>query len=699
METALPAPRIRYEPALDGLRAIAVLAVVGYHGDVAWLRGGFLGVDVFFVLSGYLITALLLAEHAETGRVSVRAFYVRRARRLLPALFLLLLGTAAFSAFVAYAGDRGAIRADAFASLLYVQNWHLVWARSSYFISFAAPSPLRHLWSLAIEEQFYVVWPLTLLALLRVAKGRRGYLVAALTTAIAVSAGLMAALYHSGSDPSRAYYGTDTRAHELLVGALLAVLVARGSLASLVRQSPAAGWIAAAVLAGFLVFAADTDGWLYRGGFLAIAVVTAVVVASVTGGHDSLLSRVLRWAPLRATGRISYGLYLWHWPVMLWLTPDRTDLHGNVLLGLRVAVTYAIATASFVLIERPVRTGIKPMWRGRRFMVAAATCLAFVIGVVSVTVPATTTSLVVGALPNGATLPPLPGPTSPPTTPKQRALLGLDAAKRPELWAPGDLKIQPDGFPLAPGPEFLPGLDQRDGRPHIVMVGDSVLYTLTIHFDPGPTSRADYYQYPQIGCGFLPGLVKDRGRPVPTVSSCPLSRTRWRMLVDRRRPDLSFLFVGGLEVLDHVIDGRRYRVGTAGYHDLLRDALLRDVDLFSSKGGLVVMPTVPCYDPKDYGIAGAPVSRRSDRTDPKRVAAVNAVIGEVARSRPDVVRVVDLAAFLCPGGKARDRINGVNIRSDGVHFSPAGAQVMSRWLAPRLEAVIPAGPVFATKVS
>jgi hypothetical protein len=222
-----------------------------------------------------------------------------------------------------------------------------------------------------------------------------------------------------------------------------------------------------------------------------------------------------------------------------------------------------------------------------------------------------------------------------------------------------------------------------------------VLYSLATGFDPGPTARADYYLYYQIGCGFLPGTVKDRLRTVPQVSSCPLTAARWRLLVDRRRPDVSFLFVGALEVLDHRIDGHRYRVGSTAYHDLLRDALMRDVDLFASQGGLVVMPTVPCFDPTNFGVAGAS-GEKSDRTDPLRIAAVNAVIGEVARARPDVVRVVDLAGFLCPHGHARDRIGGVQVRVDGVHFTPDGARIVSRWLAPRLEALVPPGRVLAT---
>ncbi|HEY5012857.1 MAG TPA: acyltransferase, partial [Acidimicrobiia bacterium] len=638
-ESAHPAPRLRYEPALDGLRGFAVLAVMGYHARVGWLRGGFVGVDVFFVLSGYLITALLLAEHAQTGRIDTPAFWGRRARRLLPALLLLLLGVAGYVAFIAYSGDRGAIRADAVASLLYVQNWHLAWSGTSYFAAFKAPSPLRHLWSLAIEEQFYVVWPVALLVLLRVARGRRWVLAASIAVGAAASALLMAALYRTGHDPSRVYYGTDTRAQELLVGASLAVVLSRaaGLPAVVGRLLRWAGLPAAVAVVWVVTRAADSSTWLYRGGFLAVAVATAVVVATIVTGPAHELPRALGVAPLRATGRISYGLYLWHWPVYLVLDPDRTGLHDAGLLALRLAVTFAIAILSFVLVERPVRIGSAPIWQGRRLRVATVASVAAVVVAVSVTLPASTPAFVDTAQRAGPTLPPLPGPTSKVTTPHDRAVLNYLAVHDPSAWAPGDLTVEPDGHALADGVIFLPKLDRYDGRPHILMVGDSVLFTLAREFDPGPTSRADYYSYAQPGCAFLPGTDVDRGRVGSHLPSCALLQTRWRMLVDRRRPDLSFLYVGAFEVFDRLIDGHVYRVGTPAWADRLRAALTRDVDLFSSHGGLVALPTVGCYDPPDYGVAGV-AGGATDRGDPRRKAAVDDVIRQVAHARPKVVR-------------------------------------------------------------
>jgi peptidoglycan/LPS O-acetylase OafA/YrhL len=211
-----------YRPALDGLRAVSVAAVVAYHLDYGWAGGGFLGVDVFFVLSGYLISSLLLSEWARRGRIDLRAFWARRARRLLPAVFLLLLALAAYAAIAAPADQLDRLRGDALATLLYVQNWWLILQGQSYFDLYAAPSPLRHAWSLAIEEQFYLLWPLVVFAALRGrGESRRPILLTCLLGTFASAAWMWACF--DPVDPSRAYYGTGARAQTLLVGALLAV--------------------------------------------------------------------------------------------------------------------------------------------------------------------------------------------------------------------------------------------------------------------------------------------------------------------------------------------------------------------------------------------------------------------------------------------------------------------------------------------
>jgi peptidoglycan/LPS O-acetylase OafA/YrhL len=334
---------LRYQPALDGLRGIAVLAVIGYH--LGYLRGGFLGVDIFFVLSGYLITSILLEERYRTGGIRLGAFWARRARRLLPALLLLLVALAAWNVHRPFSNLRG----DGLATLFYVANWHLIGGQS-YFAQFASPSPLRHTWSLAIEEQFYIVWPLV--AAWFAAKARFVWGVAA---AIVGSAILQAVLYRP-ADPSAAYYNTFARAHEIFVGALVALLGAKliGKLA----------WPAFLLVLAAIAFLPDRAAIYYRGG----SVVFAVLAAAVVVGQP----RILASKPLRALGTISYGVYLWHWPVFLIVTPA-IGVRGALLNVVRVALTLAIATVSYHLVEQPVRKGTyRVEWPGvRRRMVAA----------------------------------------------------------------------------------------------------------------------------------------------------------------------------------------------------------------------------------------------------------------------------------------------------------------------------------------
>jgi peptidoglycan/LPS O-acetylase OafA/YrhL len=211
-----------YQPALDGLRALAVAAVIAYHLGYPWARGGYLGVDTFFVLSGYLITTLLLSESRASGHIDLPAFWIRRARRLLPALLLVLAAIAVYAAWATPTEAQASLRADGLFALFYSANWHFIADNNSYFDLFASPSLLEHTWSLAIEEQFYVVWPLVVAACLYLGRGRRRVLVVVATAAALASVALMAAL---ASDPTRAYFGTDTRVHSLLFGALLAMLL------------------------------------------------------------------------------------------------------------------------------------------------------------------------------------------------------------------------------------------------------------------------------------------------------------------------------------------------------------------------------------------------------------------------------------------------------------------------------------------
>ena len=360
----------RYVPALDGMRAFAVAGVLAYHGGVSWLPGGYLGVDAFFVLSGFLITALLLSEVQRSGRIRLGDFWTRRARRLLPALFLVLVMVVLVTRLALPPDTYPSLRGDVFSTAFYVANWHFIAQGANYFAATGPPSPLTHTWSLAVEEQFYLVWPILVVGVLAAFRRIGAVFWLALLGALA-SATEMAVLFTHGANETRLYYGTDTRAQSILLGAALAAALAwcgqRGMLKRLgVRQR------LAFLLLGVAGFALDavlwthlrgTQSFLYQGGFLVAALGTAAILLSVFLVPRTILGRYLAWRPLVWLGCISYGVYLWHFPIFLWVDGARTGLGGGELFGLRVAITLAVATASYYLVELPVRRG--RLTRGR----------------------------------------------------------------------------------------------------------------------------------------------------------------------------------------------------------------------------------------------------------------------------------------------------------------------------------------------
>lgn len=350
----------RYMPGLDGLRALAVIAVIAYHLNLSFAPGGLLGVDVFFVLSGYLITDILIGRWREDGRLNLADFWMRRARRLLPALFT-MLGVVVVFLLVLNSARLATLWGDLAATLLYVSNWWLIFHRISYFLRFGPPSPLGHLWSLAVEEQFYVVWPLLLaLGLRRVQQ--KWALAGLILAAAAASAADMALLYHPGMDPSRVYYGTDTRAFSLLIGAALAVLWPSPGLAPALVPGrrlaiDLAGGLALGLVLWMIVRTNEYEGFLYRGGLAGFSLAAAMVVAALA--HPaSRLGRAFGWRPLRWIGARSYGIYLWHYPVIALTTPS-VDTGGVSVLrdALQVAASIILADLSWRWIEEPVRRG------------------------------------------------------------------------------------------------------------------------------------------------------------------------------------------------------------------------------------------------------------------------------------------------------------------------------------------------------
>ena len=348
----------RYVAGLDGIRALAVACVISYHLGARWAPGGMLGVGVFFTLSGYLITDLLLEHHRRRGNLGLANFWLRRARRLLPALFLML---AVVSVWVALfdASQLAAVRTQVLAAAVYISNWVTIAQHGSYFARFAAPLPLDHLWSLAIEEQFYLVWP-WLIGLGIWAIHSRKRLALLTLVAAAASALLMAHLYHPGYDPTRAYEGTDTRAFGLLIGASLAILWPSSEASRGVR--PAAPVLLDAIglagLIGTVVLVWKTSsfsGFLYPYGFVLLSLCTAAMVAAVST-TSSLLGAVLGCAPLRWIGVRSYGIYLWQWPIIVLASPASGVISWSTAM-LEVAATVLIAGVSWRFLEDPIRRG------------------------------------------------------------------------------------------------------------------------------------------------------------------------------------------------------------------------------------------------------------------------------------------------------------------------------------------------------
>ena len=354
----------RYIPALDGLRAFAVLAVIAYHLGMQWAPGGLLGVTVFFVLSGYLITSLLLIEWDNTETINLPQFWLRRVRRLMPAIVLIIVCTAALCALFDHS-LLTKLRDDMWAALLWVTNWWYIFQDASYFDALGAPSPLTHFWSLAIEEQFYLVWPVVLLVAHKTGVKRTTMRNATLIVAL-LSALEMALLYNPLDDPSRVYYGTDTRAFSLLIGAWLAfvwpshMLGAQKSvhLTKQVRNVlDGVGIVALVALLGLIVFVDGFSPFLYRGGILLASVLTAVVIA-VMVHPASLLGRFAGTKPLVWIGLRSYGIYLWHYPLFLLMNPR--NFTGETpwwMYLVQVAVVFACAAFSYRFVENPLRKG------------------------------------------------------------------------------------------------------------------------------------------------------------------------------------------------------------------------------------------------------------------------------------------------------------------------------------------------------
>jgi len=637
--------QLTYMPALDGIRAVSILGIMFNHGGFAWAAGGIISVNVFFVLSGFLITLLLMKEWTRSGTIRLRAFWARRARRLLPALFVLLGAIGLYALLFAPSGTQSSLLGDGLSTLFYFSNWHQIITGQSYFVQVSELSPLLHTWTLAIEEQFYIVWPLVVLGVLKLSRSPRVLLVVTVLGVLA-SATEMALLFHPGMDPSRLYYGTDTRAQDILVGAACGILLtgrgaATGGRARVGFSSMAV--IAAAVFAWEWSKINGSTSLPYRGGFLLADLMIALVIVGVTLAPNGIPSRILSVRPLTFIGRISYGLYLWHWPVFLVLNHARTGLEDYRLFALRFVATFVIAVLSWYLVETPIRQMTFGTWRSWAWVPVG------VVAVVAVLVVTT-----IAAQPG-------PGPNS--TVAQREAFYAFTFPKQPNrlrVLFVGDSLSLYVGYGMAP----------YEARYGITIGGRSM-----------------------SGCGLAtPQPYNLHGTPTNSLAPCSTWPTLWQNDVDTLHPQVVALIIGWWDCMDRFYQGRWQHLGQPSFDAYETAQLEKAVSVLSSEGARVALMTSPYFDTGEQ-LDGQPW----DEDMPARVNVLNRLIEQVASQHPGVVSVVPLNKYLDPDGHFTWTIDGKVMRlGDGVHTTPAAGPYLAPRILPQLAALGRAGPVPTT---
>ncbi len=652
-------------PALDGIRALALVLIMTFHFGVSWLPGGYLGVDMFFVLSGYLITGLLIGEYRRSHRIVLSAFWLRRARRLLPALVLVLVAVTLMVRFAEPAGLYPGFRMNALSAEFYFSNWWQIATSSNYFVATGAVSPLTHTWSLAVEEQFYLVWPLVAVAVLHLSRSLvRGVRVLALISLAGAAASVaeMAVLYGPSVNTTRLYFGTDTHAEAILIGAALACVL---TLVQLRRGQegmapPARSVLACTALfavgvlgiAGIVTLSVTMDGtsaFAYRGGLALGSLCAAAIILGVVCVQNGAVARLLSLGPLVWIGTVSYGAYLWHYPVFVYLDGARTGLTDFALLVVRAAVTFAIAAASYYILERPILE--RTYWRTLR---AAVPAVAVVAG--------TAALVLAGTAAEASANPSAPLPSTQATAAGQHLVPVL---------------LEGDSTALTLGPAIV-------NEAAALHVGIQLI-------DDGVE-----------GCGIAEGTELVDSGVIHQVSiqcntSAPATQ-QWPALlqgeVAKYRPKVVVLLAGRWEVHDWInSDGSETNITDPTFAAYVKQQLQRFVAIASSQGAHVILMTAPYYDSGEL-----PDGQPKPEDNPGRVDVYNRLVRQVAAATA-ATGLIDLNPIVCPGGRYTQSIGNIVVRApDGVHFpyvvvdgapgvtadSPDQFNRFASWIGPKL---------------
>ena len=654
-----------YEPSLDGIRAFSVIAVMLYHANIAWLPGGFLGVEVFFVVSGFLITSLLIEERESTQHIDLKQFWIRRARRLLPALVVMLSATAVSVAF--YATDSAPdFRRDVLPSLGYFSNWWQIFAVDTPYFAASSLPVLRHLWSLAVEEQWYVIWPL-LFAFVFGAKWMRRKISGVLLVACSGAVMATTALRFVQDNETRTnflYLSTITRSSGLLLGAAVAMLWRpwrKKALSSWWRSSIAdALAIASIAVIGVLMATVHVaDVRLYQGGLAVTTIASAVIIAVVMRPNGLFVKKFFSQELFVEIGRRSYGLYLWHWPIFV-LAHARDS--GN-RLAVALALTIIINEFVYQYVEIPSRRGaLGNWWRDRQQLSAMHRRLPVFITAVIVTSLGITGVKVVGI---------------------EARDLSIDASSATVIFA-APTTVANTSTTLTPSVVGSPvssitstTIAQLPRK--LVIVGDSQAHALAINKPSGIEKTFVITDGSIDGCG-----VYDRGVGVGGTSgnfrrnfaNCVGFETSWARSVTKSKADVALVVIGAWEVLDLKINGFTFEVDTSPADTMFRTQMKRGIDALRATGATVALLEVACMRPVDS--KGGPVPALPQRGDDARTSHLNDLLREIAAPEDDGVFFVSGPKEWCADPKIS---TSLSYRWDGVHAYKPGAKLIFETIA------------------